>query len=452
MTASFRDKAHALVRFAREAGADFADVLAIESDSLDVELRNGELEKLEQSSEQELGLRVFVGQRQAVASTKLLRPEELKEAAESAVSMAKLAPEDPNLSRTPKDELATDVPDLDLADPDTVTPEQLLQMARTAEAEGLAVKGITATDGARASAGARRVGIVTSDGFDGWYRKTSRHVDVSVIAAGKAGGMERGYEWTSATHLADLEDAAAIGRKAGAFAARRIDARQPPSARVPVIYDQRVATGLVSSLLSAVSGDSIARGTSFLKDRLGEALFPEDVQITDQGLQRRALGSKPFDAEGRPVRAETRVIEGGRLLGWLLDNRSAKMLHLASTGHASRGPGSVPSPSAHNVILTAGKESVEDMIRAVGTGLLVTELFGMGVNLVTGDYSRGASGFWIENGECAYPVSGITVASNLIDMFKSLTPATDLRNFGRMSCPSVRIAEMTIAGAGKPGA
>jgi PmbA protein len=438
--------AHALLSLALKAGADYADVVAIDARSLSVEVLNGSLDTLEQSESRELGVRAVVGRRQAVAATRLISADSLEACAADAVAMAKLAPEDPHLALTPPGEFATALPDLDLADERDADADRLLSFATAAEAAGLAVAGVTRSDGGRASAARRLSALVASNGFAGAYRKTTFGIDASMIAAGAA-GMERGSHWTAATRLAGLDPAEAIGREAGARAARRVDPRLPASQRVPVIYDARAASGLVSHLVSAVSGDAVARGTSFLKDRLGERLFRAGVSIIDDALRPRHLASRPFDAEGRAAPGRTALIEDGVLATFLLDNRSAAMLGKASTRHATRSPGGVPAPSAYGVTLASGGRSPRAMIESLAQGFLVTDLFGMGVNPVTGDYSRGASGFWIENGELAWPVSGVTVASNLVTMFAALEPADDLTSHGRMACPSVFVGEMMVAGA-----
>ena len=440
------DDAHALAALARKAGADFADVVAIDARSLSVEVLNGSLDTLEQSETRELGVRAVVGRRQAVAATRLITPEALAACAGDAVAMAKLAPEDPHLTLTAPAEYAIAAPALDLEDPAEADATSLLALARAVEAAGRAVPGVSKSDGGRASASRRISALVTSEGFAAAYRKTAFSAEASMIAQG-AGGMERGGHWTSATHLAALDPPEAVGREAGERAVRRINPRLPASQRVAVIYEARAASGLVSHLLGAISGDAVARGTSFLKDRLGERVFPAGVSIVDNGLRPRHLASRPFDGEGRAAPGETALIADGVLATWLLDNRSGAMLGRSSTGHAARSPGGTPSPSAYGVTFAAGARSRAEIIASLAQGFLVTDLFGMGVNGVTGDYSRGASGFWIENGEIAFPVSGVTVASNLIAMFAALEPASDLVDHGRTACPSVFAGEMMVAGS-----
>jgi PmbA protein len=437
--------AGSLATLARKAGADFADVVAIDARSLDVEVLDGALEKLEQAETRELGVRAVIGRRQAVAATRLITPEALRACAEDAVAMARLAPEDPHLTLTPPAGYATALPALDLEDPAEADANSLLALARAVEAAGRAVAGVTKSDGGRASATRRISALVTSEGFAAAYRKTAFSADTSMIAQGPA-GMERGAHWTSATHLGALDPPEAVGREAGERAVRRLSPRLPPSQLVPVVYDARAAAGLLSHLLGAISGDAVARGTSFLRDRMGERLFPAGVSISDNGVRPRHLASRPFDAEGRPAPGETALVAGGVLKSWLLDNRSGAMLARPSTAHATRSPGGAPSPSAYGVTLAAGTRTHAEMIASLARGFLVTDLFGMGVNAVTGDYSRGASGFWIENGEIAFPVSGVTAASNLLAMFAALEPASDLVNHGRTACPSVFAGEMMVAG------
>lgn len=429
---------------AKAAGADSADALMAEGHSISVAQRLGRPERLERSEGYDLGVRVFVGRRQAIVSGNDRRPEAVAELVERAVAMARVAPEDPNCGLADPDQVARELPELDICDweePDTST---LVERARQAEEAAMAVSGVTNSEGAEAGWGLTRIGMAATNGFAGAYARSGHSVSVSAVA-GSGTAMERDYDYNAVVHGADLEDPATIGRRAGERAVRRLGPRKVETTKVPIILEQRLASSLIRSLAGAINGSSIARGTSFLKDRLGERIFPEGVDIVDDALMRRGAASKPFDAEGLPTRSMS-LVEDGVLRSWVLDLYSARKLGLASTGHAARGTGGPPSPSTTNLYLKPGTMSLDEMIADVGQGLLVTEMIGSSVSLLTGDYSRGAAGFWIENGEVAYPVSEVTVAGNLRDMFLNMTPASDLVFRGAVNAPSIRIDGMTIAG------
>ena len=434
----------ALVEAARKAGAEAADVVAVIDTALSAEVRLGKLEETQRSEETELGLRVFVGRRQAVVSTNDPRPEGFTALAERAVAMARVAPENPYAGLAPRERLARGEPDLDLFDVSAPTAAELEQRALAAEDAARAVPGVTNSGGASASYGVGGLVLATSEGFVGAYRATMHSVSVSAIA-GDGTGMERDYDFSVARHLAELEPAEEIGRRAGERAVRRLNPRKVETQRATVVYDPRVASSLLGHLAGAANGASVARGTSFLKDRLGERLFAEGVRVVDDPVRRRGLSSRPFDAEG--VSAEPlAIIENGVLASWVLDTASARELGLETTGHAQRGAGSTPSPGVTNLTLMPGGISPEDLVRDVGDGLYVTELIGRGANLVTGDYSRGAAGFWIENGELAYPVSEITIAGTLPEIFRAMVPANDLVYRRAVNAPTVAVEGMTIAG------
>jgi PmbA protein len=434
-----------LIGKARAAGADAADALAFDSRSLSLSRRLGKPEDLERSESQDLGLRVFIGKRQAFVSSTDIGAEALKQLVERAVAMARAAPEDKYCGLADKTLLAKAWPALDLEDSGEPTAEALLERAAKAEDAALAVKGVTNSEGGGASWSWGRVALVTSDGFAGGYAGSRHDVSASVVA-GDGTGMERDYDYASARHLSDLEAPDAIGKRAGERAVRRLGPRKASTAKVPVVFDPRVATSLLGHLAGAVSGPSVARGTSFLRDRLGDMVFAPGVNVIDDPHRRRGLASKPFDAEG-VANAKRAVIEDGRLTTWLLDSASARQLGLATTGHATRSTGGPPGPAPTNYYLAAGTLDPKALMADIAQGLYVTELIGFGVNGVTGDYSRGAAGFWIENGEIAYPVSEITIAGNLKDMFRALTPASDLVFRRGTDAPTVRIDGMTVAGA-----
>jgi PmbA protein len=433
-----------LVARAQRAGADSADALAVESRSVNVGFRLGKLEQLERSESEDLGLRVFVGKRQAIVSGTDRSPKALEALVERAVAMARVAPEDPLTGIADPGQIARDVPALDLHDAIEPPVDTLLDRARDAEAAALAVSGVTNSDGGNASWGEGRIALVASNGFAGSYSRSSQSVSASAVA-GEGTGMERDYDYTYAVYGADLREAAEIGRTAGERAVRRLNPRKVETCRVPVVFEQRLASGLLGHLAGAINGQSIARGTSFLKESLGKQILAAGVRIVDDPLRLRGFSSRPFDGEGLATKTRD-IVADGVLLTWFLDLHSARQLGLESTRHASRGVSSPPSPSPTNLDMMPGTLSPEELIADIESGLLVTEAIGMGVNLLTGDYSRGAAGFWIEKGEIAYPVSEITIAGTLQEMFRNMTPANDLVRRSSTNAPTIRIEGMVIAG------
>jgi PmbA protein len=433
-----------LVRKARKAGADGADAVLFESASLSLSQRLGNPEKLEREESRDLGLRVFVGKRQAIVSTTDTSAPMLKELVSRVIAMARTVPDDPFCGLADAAELVRDYPTLDISDPVEPATAVLRERARAAEDAARAVKGITNSEGADAGWGRSAVTMVASNGFAGSFETSHHGLSVSVVA-GTGTGMERDYDYVTAVHGSDLEDAAEVGRRAGERAVKRLNPRKAATAKVPVIYDPRISASLLGHLAGAINGASIARGTSFLKDKLNQRIFGADIAVIDDPHRPRGLRSKPFDGEGLATRRRS-LIDKGVLTGWVLDLRSARQLGLTSTGNATRGTSSPPSPALTNLYMEAGKLSPKEMIGGVLNGFYVTELIGMGVNGVTGDYSRGAGGFWIEHGELAYPVSEVTIAGNLTDMFLNLTPANDLKFRYGADAPTVRIDGMTVAG------
>lgn len=439
------DIASMLVERAKRAGADAAEALVVEGTSLGVSWRLGKLEDVERSEGRDLGLRVFIGKRQASVSSTDLTEAALGPMIERAVAMARVAPEDPYCGLAEPHLLARDWPELDIDDRSAPpSAEDLAAMAAAAEEAALAVNGVTNSSGAGASYGRSGVTLVTSSGFAGAYAGTSSSFSCSVLA-GEGTGMERDYDFSSARHAADLDKASDVGRRAGEKAVRRLNPRKVNSQSVPVVYDPRVSGGLIGHFAGAISGTAIARGTSFLKKAMGTDVFSKGISIVDDPHMKRGLRSKPFDGEGVKNR-RTMLVEEGRLTTWLLDTATARQLGLETTGHAARGTGGPPSPSTTNLYMEAGCLNVRELIADIKQGLYVTEMIGMGVNGVTGDYSRGASGFWIENGDISFPVSEITVAGNLRDMFLNMTPADDLEFRYGTNAPTVRVEGMTIAG------
>jgi PmbA protein len=438
------DVAQRLVEAAKRAGADAADAVAVRGVSQSVEVRDGRVEESERSEGDDVGLRVLVGKRQAVVSTNDISGDGVRKLAERAVAMARVAPEDAYVGLADPALLAKDFPDLDLLDPAVPSTAELERRALEAEAAALAVSGVTKSGGASASSGIGGMVLVTSTGFHGAYLR-SRHGLSAVAIVGDGTAMERDYDFSSALHATDLESPAIVGRRAGERAAARANPRKVATCKGPVVFDPRVAGSLVGHVVGAVNGAAIARKTSFLKDRLGQQLFAKGIRIVDDPRRRRGLGSQSFDAEGVATR-QLAIIDDGVLTSWLLDSATGRELGLATTGHAHRGVSSSPSPGAYNLHLEAGEVSPKDLMADIKQGLYVTDLIGSGVNGVTGDYSRGAAGFWIENGELIYPVSEMTIAGHLIEMFKSLRPANDLAFRYGINAPTVRIEELTIAG------
>jgi PmbA protein len=433
-----------LIGRARKAGADAADAVLIESAAISVAQRLGKPEKLERAESRDLGLRVFIGKRQAIVSTTDTTPAMLAELVDRAVAMARTVPDDPHCGLAAPDELIRKIPTIDLSDPIEPAVDVLKERARAVEGAALAVTGVNNSEGAEAGWSRSAITLVGSNGFHGAYSRSHQGVGVSVLA-GQGTAMERDYEHASAVYGDDLEDAAAVGTRAGEKAVKRLHPRKAATAKVPILFDPRISRSLLGHLGSAINGTSIARGTSFLKDKLGKRIFPADVTIIDDPHRPRGLNSKPFDGEGVANRKRA-IVEDGVLTTWVLDLRSARQLRLKSTGHAARGTSSPPSPSLTNLYMTAGKTSPKEMIGDVPSGFYVTELMGMGVNGVTGDYSRGAAGFWIENGEIAYPVSEVTIAGNLNEMFLNLTAANDLQFRYGTDAPTIRLDGMTVAG------
>jgi len=434
-----------LLRGARAAGADAADALVVESVSAGVSYRLGKLEEVERSESMDLGVRVFVGARVAFVSSTDLTTAAIGALPERAVAMARLAPEDKYAGLAPAELLARSYPDLDLEDPAEPSPDLLIERARAVEGAAMAVKGVTNSEGGGASYSRSAIALATSEGFFGRYASTNRSIGVAVLA-GEGTAMERDYDSASARHASDLESPETVGRRAGERTVARLNPRKAKSAALPVVFEPRAASSMLGHFAGAISGSAIARGVSFLKDRMGEAVFAPGITIVDDPHRIRGLRSKPFDGEG--VRNQRMaLIDKGVLTSWLLDCASARQLGLTTTGNAARGTGGPPHPATTNLYMEAGTVTRDSLMADIKDGFYVTELMGMGVNPVTGDYSRGAAGFWIENGQIAYPVSGVTIAGNLKEMFRLLTPANDLEFRYGTNAPTLRIEGMTLAGS-----
>jgi PmbA protein len=434
-----------LIAAARAAGADAADAMYVAGTDVSVQRRLGRIEHLERSEARDLGLRVFLGQRSAVVSTTGLDPSGFADLAEQALAMARVVPEDPYAVMPEATGRGADADALDLIDPEEPEVATLTERAAAAEDAAMAVAGITNSEGGSASWYRTEVMLATSAGFLGRFGRTGHGVSVTVVA-GSGTGMQRDYDYSSAIHAADLEDPAALGHSAAERALARLGPARPPTARLPVVYDPRVSASLIGHLAGAASGASVARGTSFLKDSLGARILPAGLAIIDDPRRVRGRASRPFDGEGVAT-ARLALVEDGVLRSWILDGRSARQLGLTSTGAAGRGPGGVPSPTTTNLYMDAGPLSPAELMADIKLGLYVTELIGMGVNGLTGDYSRGAAGFMIRDGALAEPVAEITIAGHLRDMYQHLVPANDLRFRRGTDAPTVRIDGMTMAGA-----
>ena len=439
------DRLQDLLRTARAAGADAADAILVAGTSVSVQRRLGRTEHTERAEGQDLGLRVFVGDRSAIVSSTAVDPAGFAKLAERAVAMARVVPED-NLGGLAELEASPPVfVPLDLEDAGEPAMDALIARAAAAEAAAQAVPGVTNSEGADAGYARTEVLLVTSTGFAGGYARTNHSVSATALA-GEGTGMQRDYDYSSAVHLADLDDAEGIGRRAGERAVARLNPVRPRTAKLPVVYDSRIAGSLLGSLAGAINGASVARGTTFLKEKMGVRILAPGLRVIDDPHRRRGLRSKPFDGEGVPTQTLA-LVEDGVLRTWLLDSRSARQLGLRSTGHAARGTGGPPSPSATNLYLEAGPMTPAELMVDIKEGLFITELIGMGVSLLTGDYSRGAAGFMIRDGAIAEPVAEITVAGQLQDMFLNLTPANDLRLYRGTDAPTLRVEGMTMAGA-----
>lgn len=448
MPADLQDLARRLLSAARSAGADAADTAVTEDTALSVDALQGRLEHAERAEGIEAGLRVFVGQRQASVSASDISPETFATMAARAVAMARAAPVDRYAGLAEPGQLARDwnAAALELDDPaDEPDPAALQDDAIRAEAAALAVQGVAQVQAASAGYGRRRMHLAATNGFSGGYTRSDRHISCVAIT-GQGTGMERDYCGESRIVQADLPSPEEIGRMAGERAVQRAGARKPPTGAFPVLFDERVAASLIGHLLAAANGSAVARGASWLRDALGQDVLPRGLSLIEDPHRPRVSGSRPFDGEGLPTRRRA-IVEGGRLTGWTLDLATARQLGMESTGNAARGGARAPSPANHNVALTQGPQSRDDLIGDMGRGLLVTSMIGASISPTTGDYSRGASGFWVENGTIAYPVNECTIAGNLRDMLKSLVTANDGRAHLSRVVPSCLVEGLTIAGA-----
>ncbi|RMH35319.1 MAG: TldD/PmbA family protein [Nitrospirae bacterium] len=433
---------------ARAQGADAAEVMIAEGDSVEVQVRLGQVERLSKAREKGLGLRIFFGQRSASASTSDLTEASLERLVADTCAMAKAVAEDASSGLPDAELMAKDFPDLDVYDPTTLTIDQEIRLARQAEDAAMqADLRITNSEGADCAAGHSAVLLANTHGFIGAHRSSSYSLSVTPVAVDPQGkGMQRDAWYTVGRKFRALDPPETVGREAARRTVRRLGARKIPTQKVPVVFDPETARSLLGHLASAVSGYAVYKGASFLIGQLGKSLAPEFIDIYDDGRLPGGLGSRPFDGEGLPTR-KTPVVERGVLVNYLLDTYSGRKLGMPSTGNAARSIGESPTVAPTNFYLAPGSASPEDILRSVKQGLYVTELIGFGVNMVTGDYSRGAVGIWIENGELAYPVEEITIAGNLKRIFADIEiVGNDLVFRGRIASPTIKIREMMVAG------
>lgn len=428
----------------KSLGADAADVLVSSSQHTTANARLREVELVEQANSCALGLRAFIGKRQSVVSTSDLRDESLKNLAEQAVAMAKVLPEDKHAGLASSELYAQDVADLDSEDGEEISVDTLIERAKECESAALGYKGVDNTEGASASQASYKIYLATSDGFSRNYGKTSHTLSVQTIAKSDQ-GMETDYDYDVASHFSDLRTPRSVGERAGERAVSKLNPKKLETAAMPVIFDPRIGASLLQHFAQAISGVSVAQKTSFLLDAMDSQVFHENIRIKDDPLRKRGHRSHPFDAEGIAPKVLD-VVEAGVLNTWLLDSNSASRLGLATTGHASRSAGSRPSPSPSNLYIEAGELVPADLYGDINTGLYVTSLMGHGVNPVTGDYSRGATGFAIKNGKIEHAVSEVTIAGNLKDMFKNLFAANDLEFLSGIDVPTLRVEGMMVAG------
>ncbi len=447
MPQNLQELTHALLDAARKAGADAADAMAVQGTSLSIDVRGGALEQAERSEGVDIGLRVLIGQRQANVSASDTRPQTLTALAERAVAMAREAPEDPQVGLADPAQLAKgwDIDALELCDPGPEpSPADLQHDAQEAEAAALAMHGVTQVQAASAGYSSRQIHIAASNGFSGGYARSDRGLSCVAIA-GEGTGMERDYDGDSRIFQADLRSAQEIGRTAAERAIERIGARKPPTGTYPVLFDERISSTLIGHFLAASNGASIARGSSWLLGKLGEQVLPAGLSIAEDPHRARVSGSRPFDAEGLPTQAR-RIVDNGVLMGWTLDLATGRKLDMASTANAKRGTSAPPSPGVWNVALTQGEATRENLLGQMGTGLLVTSMIGSTINANTGDYSRGAAGFWVQNGQITYPVNECTIAGSLPEMLRRIVPANDARTHLSRVVPSLLVEGMTLAG------
>ncbi len=438
-----------LLAKAKRGGATEADIIIADGETFSVQVRLGAVDRLTKAREKHLGLRVFVGKRSASTSTSDFSPDSLDQLVSETCTLAKAVVEDPVSGLPAADQMAGEVPDFDLYDPTRLNTEQQIELAKRVEAAAMSTdERVTNSEGGDFDSSSGRVVLGNSHGFLGEYQSSSFSMSVSPIATDPVtGAMQRDSWYDVRRKFAKLDSPEMVGLEAARRTVRKLGARKVATQRVPVVFDSETAGSLMGNLCSAVSGYSLYKGASFLAGQLDKPLAPEFVTVYDDGRVVGGLGSRPFDGEGLPTR-KTTVVERGVLKSYLLDTYSGRKLGLASTGNASRSVGENPSVGPTNFYLAPGTKTAQDIIKTVKQGLYVTDLIGFGINMVTGDYSRGAAGFWIEGGELAYPVEEITIAGNLKDMFTGIEMiGSDLVFRGRIASPTVKITEMMVAGS-----
>jgi PmbA protein len=435
-----------LISKAIKHGADSADAVWVKNKSTSASSRLGKLEQLNNSDEEQLGLRVFIGKKQSIVSSSDCSPKVFNDIIDRSIKMAKTIPEDPYVGIAEPDQLAKTLPEIDIFDPFEVTTDTLINSAITCENTARSVKGITNSEGASASWSESSVCIATSNGFNRSYKSTGGSLSVSVLAGQSNTGMEVDYDYSTAVYWNDLKSPEELGCSAANRAIKRLNAQKIKSGKFPVVYEPRVAKGILGHLIGGINGISASKGTTFLKDKMGKQIFNTNIFIKEEPHRRRGLRSKQCDAEGLENKKRN-LIEKGMLKTWLLDLYTARKMNLNPTGHASRNVSSQPSPSITNVYLEKGNSSPEKLISNIKAGLFITDTFGQGVNSVTGNYSRGIAGFWIDNGEITFPINEITVASNLNEMFANLIPANDLELSYGIDSPTIMIENMSVAGS-----
>ena len=441
---NFEETAQNIIDLTLKAGASDCDVVLAKSHGKSISCRFQKIEDLDESNEKTIGIRALVDQRQAFVSSSDIETDNVDKLVTKCVEMAKLAPIDDTAVLGDSSMFEHDAPDLDLFEKEEVNTETLIEAVKECEDAALSVKGITNSEGAGASSSKGEFFLATSNGFQGGYQSSSSSVSCSVLA-GQGQDMERDYEYAVKRHISDLPKAREIGLTAAEKTLKRLNAKKISSTKLPVVFDKRISNDLLGYLAGSISGTSIARGTSFLKDSLGKQIFNKDVTIIDDPAINRGLGSKPFDGEGVKVK-KRELVSNGKLNTWILNTSTAKKLGLKTTGNASRSVGSPPGVSTSNLYMTNGLKSYDDILSSINYGFYATELIGMGVNLVTGDYSMGASGMLIEKGEITHAVSEVTIASNLKEIFMNLSAANDLEFKYRTNAPTVLIESMTLAG------
>ncbi len=447
MTRDLASLTDQMISIAKRSGADAADALAVNGTSISIDVRNGALEQAERSEGIDIGLRVFVGQRQACVSSSDASEATLQQMAERAVAMAKEAPEDPYAGLADPAQLAKerDSDALQLFDPtEEPDPATLQDDAARCEAAAMAIDGVSQVQAASAGYTHNAIHIAATNGFAGGYQRTRRGMSCQAIS-GTGTDMQREFDYDGRIFQVDLRKPEDIGRTAGERAVALAGARKPKTGSYPVVYDERIASSLIGHLTSAINGAAIARGSSWLREALGEQVLPAGLSLIEDPRRVKSFASKMFDAEGLQTRQRA-IVDDGVLTGWTLDLANARKLEMESTASASRGTAGPPSPSTSNLALTQGEKSRDDLLKDMGTGLLITSMIGSTINGNTGDYSRGASGFWVENGEIAYPVNECTVAGNLRDMLKRIIPANDARPYLSTVVPSLLVEGLTLAG------